>query len=130
MTAEALTDDGLVALADAYFAALDARDTLALAGTLAEDAILTIETHGIVHEGRGAIVALFDERWRGAMTARHHDFTHTPSAVLGRIASQFTVTYTGDDAPEPKSNANVFTVVGDRIVRVQVYMAGGNTIRT
>ena len=73
---------------------------------------------------------LFAERWQGAMTARHHDFAHTPSAAAGRIASQFTVTYGGDGAPEPKSNANVFTMAGGRITAIQVYMSGANTIRT
>ncbi|MEM1431335.1 MAG: nuclear transport factor 2 family protein [Pseudomonadota bacterium] len=125
-----MTEAGLVALAEAYFAALDARDPEDLAATLAEEAVLSIETHGIAHTGRDAIVRLFAARWEGPLRARHHDFTHSPAAAHGRITSQFTVTYTGPEAPDPKSNANVLTVAGDRIARVQVYMAGDNTIRT
>lgn len=125
-----MTDADLVSLAEAYFAALDAFDPEALAETLTDDCRLVIETHGIRHDGRDAITGLFAERWTGPLRARHHDFTHTASADAGRIASQFTVTYTGPDAPEPKSNANVFTVRDGRIAAIQVYMAGANTIRT
>jgi hypothetical protein len=64
------------------------------------------------------------------MWAIHHDFIHSPSAVTGRIASQFTVTYSGPGAPEPKSNANVFTMAGGQITRIAVYMAGANSIKT
>ena len=125
-----MTDDALTRLAAAYFAAIDDRDPNALSATLAETCLLTIETHGIAYEGRAAICDLFQDRWTGLLRARHHDFTHTPSPATGRIASQFTVTYSGPDAPLPKSNANVFTVENDRITKIAVYMAGANTIKT
>ena len=102
----------------------------ALEAVLTPDCRFSIETHGILHDGRAAIVDLFATRWRGHIRARHHDFTHTPSAASGRIASQFTVTYSGEGAAAPKSNANVFTVKNGLISRVQVYMSGENTIRT
>lgn len=125
-----MTDADLVALADAYFKALDTRDPNALEEVLTPDCLLSIETHGIFYEGRAAIVELFATRWKGPIRARHHDFTHTPSAASGRIASQFTVTYSGDGAAAPKSNANVFTIRDGLISRIQVYMSGENTIRT
>jgi len=124
-----MTDDDAIALAKAYFTALDAHDATALADTLTEDAVLTIETHGVSYEGRAAIVELFSDRWWGPIHAVHHDFTHTPGTRHGRIASQFTVTYSGPGAPMPKSNANVFTIADGRISRIQVYMSGQNTIR-
>jgi ketosteroid isomerase-like protein len=124
-----MTDDDLIALSAAYFAALDARDATALERTLTDDCTLSVETHGQRYHGRAAIVELFATRWQGPVHARHHDFIHTPSATAGRIASQFTVTYTGDGAPEPKSNANVFTMRDGRIALIQVYMAGANSIR-
>lgn len=125
-----MTNQELIDLAEAYFKALDDRDPPALAAVLSEDCVFTIETHGIRHEGRDAITDLFATRWKGPIRARHHDFTHTPSASDGRIASQFTVTYTGDGAAGPKSNANVFTCRDGLITGIQVYMAGENTIRT
>lgn len=125
-----MTDDQMTDLAQRYFTALDARDPHVLAETLAEDCVMTIETHGITHIGRAAIRALFETRWGGAQRAIHHDFTHSPAALVGRIASQFTVTYSGPDAPGPKSNANVFTMRDGRIEKIAVYMAGANTIRT
>lgn len=125
-----MTDDALTALAMRYFTALDARDPETLAATLSEDCIMTIETHGITHAGRAAIRDLFATRWQGPMRAIHHDFIHSPSAATGRIASQFTVTYSGPGAPEPKSNANVFTMANGQITRIAVYMAGANSIKT
>jgi hypothetical protein len=125
-----MTDTDLIALSEAYFRALDARDVEALVAVLDPGCVLTIETHGIQYDGADAIRTLFSTRWEGPMLARHHDFTHTPSAAAGRIASQFTVTYSGDGAPDPKSNANVFTVRDGMITCIQVYMAGANSIRT
>jgi ketosteroid isomerase-like protein len=125
-----MTDDDMTDLAMRYFTALDARDPDALARTLSEDCILTIETHDITHPGRAAIRELFATRWQGPLRAVHHDFTHSPSASTGRIASQFTVTYSGPDAPEPKSNANVFSMQDGQITKIAVYMAGANSIKT
>lgn len=125
-----MTDAELTALAERYFTALDARDPDALADTLAKDCILTIETHGIAYEGRDAIRALFATRWEGPLRAVHHDFTQSPSSSTGRIASQYTVTYSGPGASEPKSNANVFAMKDGLITAIAVYMAGANTIKT
>lgn len=125
-----MTDDDLTALAKQYFTALDARDPDALGQTLADNCRVTIETHGITYDGRAAICDLFATRWQGPMRAVHHDFTHSPSASTGRIASQFTVSYFGPDAPEPKSNANIFCMVDGKITEIAVYMAGANTIKT
>lgn len=125
-----MTDDALIELAVRYFTALDARDPEALADTLAADCVMTIETHGITYAGRSAIKDLFATRWQASLRAVHHDFTHSPSAVTGRIASQFTVTYTGPGASEPKSNANVFAMQNGEITKIAVYMAGANTIQT
>ena len=129
-----MTDDDLIDLAGRYFTALDARDSDALASILAEDCVLKIETHGITHNGRAAIRTLFASRWQvppdAIIRARHHDFTHSPSSSCGRITSQFTVTYSGPDAPEPKSNANVFSMRDGKITRISVYMAGANSIKS
>tara|TARA_B110000090_G_scaffold108333_1_gene121391 strand:+ start:455 stop:661 length:207 start_codon:yes stop_codon:yes gene_type:complete len=48
----------------------------------------------------------------------------------GRVASQFTVTYSGIGAASPKSNANVFTMYNDYITKIDVYMTGENTMKT
>lgn len=129
-----MTNDDLIQLAMRYFTALDAHDSDALASTLGKDCVLRIETHDITHNGRAAIRALFVSRWDvppdAMITARHHDFTHSPSPSSGRITSQFTVTYSGTDAPEPKSNANVFSMRDGKITRISVYMAGANSIKS
>ncbi|MEE4118503.1 MAG: nuclear transport factor 2 family protein [Paracoccaceae bacterium] len=127
-----MTDIEAITLAETWFAALDAFDAQALAETLTKDCVLSIETHGARAEGRAAIVELFATRWAGGgPRARHHTFTHTPAPAHGRIASQFTVTYSqGGEVTDEKSNANVFTIRDGRIAAIQVYMAGGNTIQT
>ena len=129
-----MTNDDLIDLAGRYFTALDSRDSDALASILAEDCVLKIETHDITHNGRAAIRVLFASRWQvppdAIIRARHHDFTHSPSSSCGRITSQFTVTYSSPDAPEPKSNANVFSMRDGKITRISVYMAGANSIKS
>jgi ketosteroid isomerase-like protein len=126
-----MTRDEMIALSEAFFDAADAFDVAALCKVLSENCVLSIETHGIVHEGRAAISDLFETRWRGAaITAVHHDRSHTADLEASRVATTFTVTYSGPDAPGPKSNANVFTVQGGLISRIQIYMAGANTVHT
>ena len=125
-----MTDSDLTDLATRYFAALDARSPNTLAQTLAEDCILTIKTHDIAYSGRDTIRTFFATRWEGPLKAVHHNFTHTPSHSTGRIASQFTVTYSGIGAASPKSNANVFTMYNDYITKIDVYMTGENTMKT
>ena len=39
------------------------------------------------------------------------------------------MTYSDPDAPEPKSNANVFSMRDEKITRISVYMAGTNSIK-
>lgn len=129
-----MTDDDLVDLAGRYFTALDARDSDALDNILAEDCVLKIETHDITHNGKAAIRALFALRWQvppdAIIRARHHDFTHSPSSSCERITSLFTVTYSGSKAPQPKSNANVFSMHEGKITRISIYMAGANSIKS
>lgn len=128
-----MTDDDLVRLATRYFTALDSRDSDALADTLADTCVLAIVTHDIIHDGKQSICALFESRWAvpadRMVKARHHDFIHSPSQSSGRITSQFTVTYSGPDAPPPKSNANVFSMCDGKITGISVYMAGANSIK-
>ncbi len=127
-----MTGDELIGLAMRYFTALDDRNSYALASLLDDDCVLCIETHDITHHGRAAIRALFAARWEvppdTMVKARHHDFIHSPSPSGGRLTSQFTVTYSGPDAPAPKSNANVFSMRDGKITRISIYMAGANSI--
>lgn len=124
-----MSAEGLCALVETYFAAIDAQDRAALAETMTADCTLTIETHGVERQGREAVIAIFEARWGSGTSVRHHGFIHTPAPEAGRIASQFTVTYThADGSTEEKSNANVFTVKDGRFSRIAVYMAGANTI--
>ncbi len=128
-----MTGDELIELATRYFTALDDRDSDALANLLAEDCVLRIETHDITHHGRAAIRALFTARWEvpthTKVNERNHYYTNSTSPTCSRITIQFTVTYSGPEAPAPKSNANVFSMRDRKITRISVYMAGANSIK-
>ena len=128
-----MTDDDLVRLATRYFTALDTRDSDTLVDTLADPCLLIIETHNIIHDAKQAICALFESRWTvpsdRMVKARHQDVIHSPFQSSGRITRQFTVTYSGPDAPPPKSNANVFSMRNGKITRISVYMAGANSLK-
>lgn len=125
-----MTGPEMEALVERYFAAIDGQDRAGLAAVLAEDCVLTIETHGITKTGRDAVIAIFEGRWGSGTTVRHHGFTHTASPEAGRIASQFTVSYVhADGSTDEKSNANVFSLRDGVFSGIAVYMAGANTIR-
>ena len=114
-----MTDDDLVSLATRYFTALDRRDCDALADTLADSCLLIIETHNIIHDGKQAICALFESRWTvpsdRMVKARHQDVIHSPSQSSGRITSQFTVTYSGPDAPPRNPMQTYFPCVTEKL---------------
>lgn len=125
-----MTRDQIVAISTAYFEAIDAMNLQALRDLLAPDCVFIIESHGITYDGRDAIVGLFAARWKDpVVTSKHDSFVHVADTQTYSVASTFIARYSGPNAPEPKSNANVFSLRDDRIARIQVYMSGENTVR-
>ncbi len=125
-----MTREQIVAMSTAYFAAVDAMDVQSLRDLLTPDCVFIIESHGITYDGRDAIVGLFTTRWKNpVVTSKHGGFAHVADTQTYSVASTFTARYFGPNAPEPKSNANVFSLRDDRIAKIQVYMSGENTVR-
>jgi ketosteroid isomerase-like protein len=124
-----MTEPEMIALVERYFAAVDGEDFDAIAATLTEECVFTVETHGIRLEGIDRIRRMFDRLWSDHAAVRHHDFTHVAAPRDGRVASRFSVLNTLPDGRQVhKSNCNFFEIRDGRFSHVAVYMAGENTL--
>ncbi len=112
-----------------YFEAVDGEDFAAVASTLTEDCVFTVETHAIRLEGLDEIREMFVRLWADHAAVRHYDFVHVAAPGDGRIATRFSVVNTRlDGSLIHKSNCNFFEIRDRRFSRVAVYMAGENTL--
>ncbi len=124
-----MTEPEMIALVGRYFTAVDGEDFAAIAATLTEDCVFTVETHGIRFEGLDQIRGMFDHLWADHAAIRHYDFVHVAAPGDGRVATRFSVVNTGHDGSRVhKSNCNFFEIRDGRFSRVAVYMAGENTL--
>jgi ketosteroid isomerase-like protein len=130
MSAKQMAATRMAEMVETYFRGVDERDADVILSVLTEDCRFTVETHGDEVAGHDGIRAMFDYIWRSPGSVVHHDFVHTADPSIGRIASQFRVTYHfADGRVMQKSNCNVFTLQGDLFGRAQVYMAGENRLK-
>ncbi len=119
----------MIELVGRYFAAVDGEDFAAIASTLTEDCVFTVETHAIRLEGLDEIREMFVRLWADHAAVRHYDFVHVAAPGDGRIATRFSVVNTHHNGTEiHKSNCNFFEIREGRFSRVAVYMAGENTL--
>jgi ketosteroid isomerase-like protein len=124
-----MTEPEMIELVGRYFAAVDGEDFAAIAATLTEDCVFTVETHGIRLEGIDDIRGMFDRLWADHAAVRHYDFVHVVAPGDGRVASRFTVVNTlPDGSLVHKSNCNFFEIRDGLFSHVAVYMAGENTL--
>lgn len=124
-----MTDDDLIDLVRRYFAAVDAGNLGGVLDTLALDCKFSVETHGVELNGHHELRGMFQRLWRNHAAMVHDQMSFVPNAAIGRIAAQFRVVNTEHDGSvDIKSNCNFFTAEYGRFSRVQVYMAGGNTL--
>lgn len=123
-----MTAERMIAMVEAYFAAVDAERLPDILALLAEDCVFSVPTHGVVLRGHAEISGMFTQLWANHAAVRHHGFRHVPGE--GRIASQFQVENTeADGSVTRKSNCNFFDVAERQFTAVAVYMAGENTLR-
>ena len=121
----------MIDLVRRYFTAVDGEDFAAIATTLADDCVFTVETHGVRLEGLAAIEAMFRRLWDAHESVEHRDFVYLADPGDGRIAAQFAVVNTHHDgALTHKSNCNFFEIRDGRFSRVAIYMAGENTLKS
>ncbi|MBT5264322.1 MAG: nuclear transport factor 2 family protein [Rhodospirillaceae bacterium] len=124
-----MTEDEMTALVKAYFSAVDNKTIEGILATLTEDCRFTVESHGVELNGHDEIRAMFTKLWTKHKAVLHDQFVFAPAPAHNRVAVQFQVTNTlHDDSLRHKSNANFFTVRGDRFDTVAVYMSGENTL--
>lgn len=124
-----MTNAEIIELVQRYFAAVDGEDFDAIWGTMTDDCVFSVETHGVRLQGREAIAAMFDRLWSDHDAVRHQDFVYVPDAENGRIAVRFQVINTLPGGEKVyKSNCNFFEVSGGGFSAVAVYMAGENTL--
>ena len=119
----------LAPLVISYFKGVDDQDIDILLGTLDENCVFSVETHGVNLRGHGEIRGMFDRLWAHHAAVRH-DLFHFINAGNGAdIAVRFRVTNTlHDGSLVYKSNCNFFTASNEKFTEVRVYMAGENTL--
>ena len=126
-----MTEHEMIELVRRYFTAVDGEDFAAIAATLADDCVFTVETHGIRLSGLDEIRAMFLRLWADHAAVRHYDFVHVAAPGTGRVATRFSVVNTNHDGGQVhKSNCNFFEIADGRFSRIAVYMAGENTLTT
>jgi ketosteroid isomerase-like protein len=124
-----MTDNEMTDLVKTYFAGVDGEDLEKIFGTMTDDCIFTVETHGVELTTREDIRAMFDRLWSSHAAVQHKDFRIVPDEQGQRIAAQFKVVNTHHDGSlVHKSNCNFFDVRDGLFSKVSVYMAGENTL--
>lgn len=125
-----MTANEMIDLARRYFEGIDGQDFGAVAATLTEDCVFTVETHGVRLRGHKEIEGMLARLWDNHAAVRHEDFVFVPAPDDDRIAVRFAVINTHHDgALTHKSNCNFFETRDGRFCRVAVYMAGENTLQ-
>lgn len=122
---------GLVELAERYFAAVDRKDISAVLACFAPEARFTIATYGTLYQGRDTEIRTMFERLNERYAqVWHGNFDHVADVPGQRIASRFEVqniTHVG--AKLLKNNCNFFRLEAGLFVEVFVYMSGDNSLR-
>ena len=120
----------LVALAQAYFAAVDRMDLQATLACFTADARFTIANFDTVYEGRDeGIREMFERLNTRYASVWHGNFDHV-AQTPDRIASRFRVeNRTFDGQLLVKNNCNFFRLRGNLFCEVFVYMSGDNSLR-
>ncbi len=121
----------MIDLVRRYFTAVDAEDFAAIAATLADDCVFTVETHSVRLRGLAEIEGMFRRLWETHEAVEHKDFVYVADPDENRIAAQFAVVNTHHDgALTHKSNCNFFEIRDGGFKSVAIYMAGENTLNS
>lgn len=114
-----------------YFHAVDNFDLQAVLGCFHGDAVLREMTSNTVHDGIGAIEAMFKGLFDAHSRIWHGNFVHTVDVAGQAICSQFSVEVTpGDTGREVRlENSNRFYLQDGKFRRVFVYMSGENLLK-
>lgn len=113
-----------------YFDGVDNKNMEQVLDCFTQDAVLTEVTSSTVHEGIGAIRAMFARLFADFSSIWHGNFVHTADPHSNAICSQFTVLITPEGDDELRyENCNRFYLKGDKFHRVYVHMSGENLLQ-
>ena len=112
-----------------YFRGVDGQEIDTLLGTLHENCVFTVETHGVILRGHDEVRGMFNRLWNHHAAVKHDQFHFVDAGNGSDIAVRFRVTNTlHDGSLIYKSNCNFFTADNGKFTEVKVYMAGENTL--
>jgi SnoaL-like domain len=113
-----------------YFDGVDNKRLDQVLDCFTEDARLTEVTSNTVHDGKGAIRAMFVKLFADFSSIWHGNFVHTADPGTNAVCSQFTVLITPNGGDELRyENCNRFYLKGDKFQTVYVYMSGDNLLK-
>jgi hypothetical protein len=113
-----------------YFDGVDNKNVDQILDCFTEDAIITEVTSNTVHDGAGAIRAMFNKLSADFSSIWHGNFVHMADPESNAVCSQFTVLITPNGGDELRyENCNRFYLKGDKFHRVYVYMSGDNLLK-
>ena len=128
----ALDGAALVERVETYFRRVDSKDMEGALALLTPDCTVTVESAGIVHEGRDTgIRSMFQRLFDKYPGVWHGDFRHVPDPDGSAIACQFSVINTDSNGTEHHlNNCNFFRLKGALFHRISIYMSGGENTLT
>ena len=113
-----------------YFDGVDNKQLDQVLDCFTEDASLHEVTSDTLHQGKGAIRAMFEKLFADFSDIWHGNFVHTADPDSNAVCSQFTVLITPNGGDELRyENCNRFYLKGDKFHRVYVYMSGDNLLK-
>lgn len=124
-----LSRDELVTLAvERYFANVDKKNLGAVLDCFNEDAVFTIQSHGVVHQGRDTQIREMFETLFEYDTILHTDFESIADPTTQAISSRFRVVLGKDGDHTTLTNVNHWYAKRGRFERVFVWMSGENVL--
>lgn len=124
-----LSRDELVALAvDRYFANVDKKDLGAVLDCFNENAVFTIQSHGVVHRGRDTQIRQMFETLFEYDKILHTDFESIADPATQAISSRFRVELDKGSEHATLMNVNHWYARHRRFERVFVWMSGENVL--
>ena len=127
-----LSRDELIHMATMdYFANVDKKNMAGVLANFHEDAVFTIPTDPIVHEGRDqGIRTMFQTLFDSYVDVWHGDFECTADEQTQSVSARFNVYLKTEDGTEIKlTNCNFWYVEEGKFSRVFVFMSGPNVLK-
>ncbi|HXN21740.1 MAG TPA: nuclear transport factor 2 family protein [Candidatus Dormibacteraeota bacterium] len=113
-----------------YFANVRQKNLAATLACFCEDAVFTIQSAFVVHEGRDrGIKRMFERFFENYTTVMHMDFVHIVDPEKDRCAVQFNAVLVAPNGKKTTmSNCNVHHFENGKFKRVYVYMSCDNVL--